>query len=297
MDFAGSPLLHTLVVIAIVAVVLLGVSYWLLPRPEKGSGAVREGYADNDFWKKLYGADMAIRSQSTLNCYDYMMSNDKTKSWVDQGTEKKSVDRLKVLSTMRTAVNHFDDPAAINTVTMGGCVIPPEVGKTLYNIDSAAGNCTVKDVMNNQSVELTPTPDGCMVDFTSPNFNSSTKFNNMLDVAFNVYDYENQVLIKNLKQQIEDLKTEISNLDKVIKQNNDQRDEYIDKRNKLLETNSDCQKKKRQVLAWEQQMRDAQAKYDEANTEFMYYDKIRQDIDNDVAGIEEEFRFYNQFKG
>jgi hypothetical protein len=258
---------------------------------------ISNGMANSsEFVDSLYKSDVEVRNQKTLNCYDYMKSMQTTKDWIDEGSSKQSIQRRKVLSTFRTNINHFEDPESIAAVTMGGCHIPTDVGRTLYNIDSDNGICTIEDTRTGQHVALTPSKQGCVLDFSDPQIDNANKFNRALDVAFNVYDKENQDLIDELKRQIELLKQEIERLKAQIKANNDQRDYYNGLTAKLEHPNSDCQVKKRAVENADHILDDLKKQFDDVTKLVKYYKDLKDEVDKASTGLDDEYNTFIQFK-
>lgn len=249
-----------------------------------------------DFLSSLYKSDVEIRNQSTLNCYDYMKNTDATKDWIEEGMTNRAKNRMKVLSTLRTNINHFDDTNSTSAVTMGGCFIPDDVGRTLYNIDGANNRCTIEDTRNNKIVNLIPTKDGCMMDFTDPNFNTAEKFNNVLDTAYAVYDKENIDIIEDLKTQIKKLEDEIKQLNDAISSNNTQRDNYKIEKEKLEEYNSDCQTKKRDIAKMYSYIQQLQNNFNDAMKLLNYYRNLKGEVDSASQGLDEEYQLFSQFK-
>lgn len=291
--------------IIVTLIILLVISAVFVQPPSKKE--IKEGFVTlndimqnmngaSDFLSSLYKSDVEVRNQGTLNCYEYMKSNDQTKNWIEEGMSKRARNRMKVLSTLRTNINHFEDPSSVSTVTMGGCYIPDDVGRTLYNIDGSRGNCTIEDTRNNQSVTLLPSKEGCMIDFTDPQFNNPNKFNKILDVAFQVYDKENIDLIEELKRQIKILEEEIKQLEAAIRANNDQRDHHNREKGKLEEHNSECQTKKRAITNLNQYIEELLNGYRAAMHLLGYYQGLKQEVDSASEGLDEEYRIYSSLK-
>ena len=298
--------MEKVIVGSIVVLIVMLVLSLLIIKPYKAAETVETFLTLNDinnsmansteFVDSLYKSDVEVRNQKTLNCYDYMKSLKLTKDWIDEGSSRQSIQRRKVLSTFRTNVNHFEDPESIAAVTMGGCHIPTDVGRTLYNIDSDNGICTIEDTKNGQHVTLTPSANGCVLDFSDPQLDNANKFNRVLDVAFNVYDKENQDLIEELKRLIEQLKREIERLKAQIKANNDQRDYFNGLTAKLENPNSDCQVKKRAIANSDRILDSLRTQYEDVSKLVKYYRDLKDEVDKASAGLDEEYNTFIQFK-
>lgn len=249
----------------------------------------------NKYLSDLYDSDLSLKSQSTINCFDYMNSSDELNKWIDNSS-KDANKRMRILGTMRTSLNHFDVTDQKSTVTMNSCYIPKQVGKTLYNIDNDAGNCTIYDVRNNKTFDLVPSKDGCVYDFSDPKLNSKDKFNEMLDTAFQVYDKENQDIIHELKKQIKNLNREIKQYKDAIRQNNNLRDYYNNETQMLNDPDGDCARKRKISQNIKKYIMHVIKEYFKAVATNTDLKRLRAEVDRASLDLDQEYNYYLQFR-
>lgn len=140
-----------------------------------------------------------------VNCYNYMMSKDDKKNWIDTTSDKKN-NRLRVLGTLRTNTTMSGGLYDNNVSATDACYIPTDVADTLFDITMDDNSCTLRDALDNtKTITFEKTNNGCKIDFDNSNFDTKEKFNNFLDMAYSQYDKELIQQIVNLTKMKNDL--------------------------------------------------------------------------------------------
>jgi hypothetical protein len=226
-------------VISCVVVVLVTctiVAYYVAKQPkiEEYDDYITDAYPPFPEVRSLFGNDMQIRNESVLNCYDYMKANG-LGSWIDESGSRDSRNRMKVLSTLRTNMAHFDTPMATDAVTMHGCHIPKDVLGPVFQSEQ---DCVIRDTINNRQVQLDPTEKGCSIDF---NVIGRDTFHNILDVAWYAYDKEHQEEAIKLEKEIEDLEKQVAEAEQHLQREEAEKTRFENATRMMIAYNESCQ--------------------------------------------------------
>lgn len=275
----------------IILIIMIILSVWLLnPNAAKKTTEIEEEFIGT--FPNEVPTNIEIQNQRNLNCYDYMSGNKDYKSWIDNGVSEAANNKRKVLTTLRTSTHYLDNTNTSGAVTMAGCYIPHEIGQKLYNID---GNCTIRDVRNNRQVQLEPGPQGCEIPFLHPKFNSASKFNNVLDIAFQAYEKENYDIIDDLKRQIAQLKAEIALYKSLRDKFNADADAYDNATRILIAPNNKCMVENDFIQNMEAKKTQFQAEVSNYQASLNQYQNMALEVDNLSDALDNEYGVYYKY--
>lgn len=173
-----------------------------------------------------------------LNCYNYMINtNNDWKTWIQSLTPEQK----KVLGTMRTVINDRSEYNSVGQSGVSECYIPKEISSILYNLDT--NTCTLKDPFeSNKTFQLQNMSDNqCKIKLDE--IKSMGEFKSFLDIAYNNYDREILVEIKQKEKILEELINEFKREETRKNNAKYEYDRYVEYKDFLDTSSSNCNNK------------------------------------------------------
>lgn len=246
---------------------------------------------DNKNKEHFQTDSLSINNLNRLNCYNYMNENDEWKTWVDKSSNKAS-NRLKVLGTLRTATHRIGSIDGDNIAAMSGCVIPPETGREIYNVDPEV--CRLYDPEDpNYFMDLEKTPQGCKFNFDHTVYGNKDKFNEFLDIAHKHYDKDLLDRIRQLEEEKQKIQKDIDNVNEDIAEQERIKKENEDRLMAYNDYNHTCNIQQRQINALDYNATISRNRRDNA----LATKKVLDELENYIINKHNELiNEYNQVK-